>query len=252
MYICIGRFPTHRFLQSCSSDLLLSSSLRLSQHVETASRLCSLPIKCTTSLRQQLLKYCRTYSRHSMMATWQWRPMLTLLDLSATLDMVDHAILLHRLKNVVRSSWLYLEVVHITESWSKHFVHCSSSKATPTLVLCGVPQGSVLGLILFLLYTGDLVWLIWEHNLCPHLYVDDTQIYGSCHPLAASLLPLFVRRSCHAWMRLHPGWAAIDFSSTLQRPRCSGVLRIGGNIKFCTSLLTLVMTVFSLPVRCKT
>ena len=42
------------------------------------------------------------------------------------------------------------------------------------------PQGSVLGLILFILYTTGLTSLIKSHGLTPHLYADGSQVYGPC------------------------------------------------------------------------
>ena len=91
--------------------------------------------------------------------------MLALLDLLVAFDTVDHLILLCRLQtsyglggNVL--AWFTSYLANQTQ-----YVHCSESVSTTLSVLFGVPQGSVLGPILFLLYTADLVQLVESFGL---------------------------------------------------------------------------------------
>jgi len=56
-------------------------------------------------------------------------------------------------------------------------VNFAGQQSTIVTVLCGVPQGSVLGPVLFLLYTADVIAIAQRHGFLVHSYADDTQIY---------------------------------------------------------------------------
>jgi hypothetical protein len=47
---------------------------------------------------------------------------------------------------------------------------------------CGVPQGSVLGPILFTIYTSPLCEIIENYNMSYHFYADDSELYLSFEP----------------------------------------------------------------------
>ena len=117
--------------------------------------------------------------------TWSWRrvcPCPTGHDVTAVFDTVNHAILLQRLQ-------LTFGIGDSVHRWFQSYlygrkqqVRRGSSRSSTTYVVCGVPQGSVLGPLLFVLYIVDLIQLVESHGLSTHLYVDDVQVYGSCSP----------------------------------------------------------------------
>ena len=61
-------------------------------------------------------------------------------------------------------------------------VHLSNNTTPPRLLVCGVPQRSVLGPLLFVLYTADVGSIIAVHDLLHRCYADDAQIYFFCRP----------------------------------------------------------------------
>ena len=115
---------------------------------------------------------------------------LVLLDLSAAFDTIDHQILLTRLSSTygITGSALSLISSYLLNRLQRIVINNHTSPSTP--IATGVPQGSVLGPLLFSLYTSPLSQIFSDSSVSFHLYADDTQLYisfsgsDSAHALA--------------------------------------------------------------------
>ena len=109
---------------------------------------------------------------------------LLLLDLSAAFDTVDHTILIERLANRFGLCDLALAWFKSYLSDRTHFVSIRGARSVTPSLSCGVPQGSVLGPILYMLYTSPLGDIVRQYNMGYNFYTDDTQLYLSFNSLS--------------------------------------------------------------------
>ena len=103
---------------------------------------------------------------------------LTLLDLSAAFDTIDHSTLLERLHAHFGISGTVFQWFKTYISNRQQRVHINGSLSCPQYLHFGVSQGSVLGPFLFCLYTTSISQMINIHDVSHHImYADDTQVY---------------------------------------------------------------------------
>ena len=102
------------------------------------------------------------------------------IDLQKAFDTVNHSILLKKLEHYgIRGVALDWFSSYLSER--KRYVSINGHSSEKLDISCGVPQGSVLGPLLFLIYINDLPYV--SKYLSFFLFADDTNIYFKHHDL---------------------------------------------------------------------
>lgn len=108
--------------------------------------------------------------------------LLVLLDLSSAFHTIDHEILLKRLSFKFAIHGKVLDWFSSYLSGRSHRVMLDGASSERFVLDFGVPQGSCLGPLLFILYVSKLFDIINNHLPDSHCFADDTQLYASFKP----------------------------------------------------------------------
>ena len=176
---------------------------------------------------------------------------LLFMDLSAAFDTVDHAILISRLKTKFGITGTVLKIILSYLTDRVFYVVTDEARSKGRSMKYGVPQGSILGPTLFILYMQDLEMIAREHGLSIHMFADDTQIYIAFKAEQSDLtVPLL--ETClmyiKKWMQVNFLKLNEDKTQLLVIPRKYTLNVIELNVQFCGNELESLMEAKNLGV----
>ena len=180
--------------------------------------------------------------------------------MSAAFDTLDHITLLHRLQHTFGFSGYAIAWIRSYLTDRSSFVKIDSSSSPSTTILIGVPQGSVLGPLLFVLFISPIANVInpdqsnQNNTVSFHQYADDTQLYigTNSSELTTKIASIeSCTRRVHNWLlnnglHLNPSKSeAIAFYNPRSKPLAAlaesiGTVSVAGSpIKLQTSIKNL-------------
>ena len=173
------------------------------------------------------------------------------IDLKKAFDTIDHQIILQKLRNY--------GIDHCSLKWFKSYLTGRTQKckindrlSKSTSINCGIPQGSNLGPLLFLIYINDLPNCLHGHHATPRMFADDTSLsYAADSPSELESVINSELESLKTWLitnKLSLNLAKTEFMTIGSRQRIT-VTYDNMAIKLDGSEINKVETVKSLGVH---
>ena len=155
--------------------------LRLRPHIMNSGRYCKFQsaYRKGHSTETALLKVINDVQRAAGQGLCT---VLLAINISTAFDTVHHDTLLDRARTVFSNEEVALYWIRSFVTGRTQQIVVESEKSTVFASSSGVPQGSVLGPMLFGMYISPVGDVITQHRVCYHQYTDDMQLYVSLWP----------------------------------------------------------------------